>query len=36
MSISSYSYKYGHGNKEFSLDSDRVLKEVTDSPKCRS
>ena len=29
MSISSYSYKYGHGSKEFSLDSDRVLKEVT-------
>ena len=29
MSISHYSYKYGHGSKEFSLESDRVIKEVT-------
>ena len=27
MSISHYSYKYGHGSKEFSLESDRVIKE---------
>lgn len=29
MSISHYSYKYGHGSKEFSLESNRVIKEVT-------
>ena len=29
MSISHYSYKYGHSSKEFSLESDRVIKEVT-------
>ena len=28
MSISHYSYKYGHGSKEFSLESDRVIKDV--------
>lgn len=28
MSINHYSYKYGHGSKEFSLDADRVIKEV--------
>lgn len=28
MAIKKYSYHYGHGCKEFELDSDRVLKEV--------
>ena len=34
MSISHYSYKYGHGSKEFSLESDRVIKERSQWPKC--
>ncbi|MBR2139762.1 MAG: DUF2088 domain-containing protein, partial [Phascolarctobacterium sp.] len=28
MTLANYSYKYGHGYKDFSLDQDRVIAEI--------